>query len=71
MEYRNYRKFTPEAFLHKLDQKINKRIIYNGQNKQYDLFSDIFRIILDPYAPLKTKIIRGNQAKFLTKETNE
>ena len=67
IEYRNYSKFSPEAFLHELDQKLNKGIIYNSHDKQYDLFSDIFRTILGPHAPLKTKIIRGNQAKFMTK----
>ena len=25
IEYRNYSKFSPEAFLHELDQEINKR----------------------------------------------
>ena len=67
-EYGNYSKFCSEAFLHKLDQELNKGIIYNSQDKQCDLFSDIFRTILDHHAPLKTKIIRGNQTKFMTKE---
>ena len=30
MEYCNYSKFSPEAFLHKLDQELNKGIIYNS-----------------------------------------
>ena len=38
------------------------------QDKQFNLFSHIFRIILDHHAPLKTLRIRGNQAKFMTKE---
>ena len=67
IEYRNYNKFSPDTFLHELDQELNKGIICNSQDKQYDLFSDIFRTILDHHAPLKTKIIRGNQAKFMTK----
>ena len=71
IEYRNYSKFSPEAFLHELDQELNKGIIYNSQDKQYDLFSDIFRAILDHHAPLKAKRIRGNQAKFMTKELSK
>ena len=71
IEYCNYSKFSPEAFLHKLDQELKKGIIYNSQDKQYDLFSDIFRTILDHHAPLKTKTIRGNQAKFMTKELSK
>ena len=47
IEFRNYNKFSPEAFLHELDQELNKGIIYNSQDKQYDLFSDFFRTILD------------------------
>ena len=53
IEYRNYSKFSPEAFLHELDQELNKGIIYNNQDKQYDLYSDIFRTILDHHTPLK------------------
>ena len=71
IEYRNYSKFSTEAFPHELDQELNKGIIYNSHDKQYDLFSDIFRTILDHHAPLKTKIIRGNQAKFMTKELSK
>ena len=71
IEYRNYSKCSPEAFLHELDQEHNKGIICNSQDKQHDLFSDIFRTILDHHAPLKTKSIRGNQAKFMTKELSK
>ena len=71
MEYHNYSKFNAGAFVHELEQELNKSIIYNSQDKQYDLFSVIFRTILDPHAPLKTKSIRGNQAKFMTKELSK
>ena len=60
IEYHNYSKFIIEAFLHELDQELNKVIIDNSQDKQYDLFSNIFRTVLDHHAPLKTKRIRGN-----------
>ena len=63
IEYRNYSKFSPEAFLHELDQELSKGIIY--------LVFRYFRTILDHHAPLKTKSIRGNQAKFMTKELNK
>ena len=71
IEYRNYGKFSPEAFLHELDQQLNEGIIYNSQDKQRDLFSDIFRTILDHHSPLKTERIRDNQAKFMTKELSK
>ena len=60
IEYGNYSKFGAEAFPEKLDQELNKGIIYNSQDKQCDLFSDIFRTILDHHVPLKTNRIRGN-----------
>ena len=71
IEYRHYSQFSPEAFLHEIDQELNKGMICSSQDKQYDLFSDIFRTILDLHAPLKTKRIRGNQAKFMTKELSK
>ena len=46
-------------------------IIYNSQDKRYNLFLDIFRTIIDRHAPLKTKRRRGNQAKILTKELSK
>ena len=33
-----------------------------------DIFKSIFRRVLDKHAPLKIKKLRGNQAKFMTKE---
>ena len=40
---------------------------YNDEQK-YDIFTSIFRRVLDKHAPLKMKKFRGNQAKFMTKE---
>ena len=68
IEYRNYSKFSPEPFFHELDQELSKGIIYSSQDKRYDLFSDIFRTILNHHASLKTKIIRANKATVMTKE---
>ena len=70
IEYRNYSKFSPEAFLHKLQQELNRGITCNSEDKQCDLFSDIFRTILDHHVPLKTKTI-GNQATFMTKDLSK
>ena len=33
IDYRNYNKFSPEAFPYELDQELNKGIIYNSQYK--------------------------------------
>ena len=33
----------------------------------YDDFNEIFLIVLDKYAPLKAKVLRGNNAPFMNK----
>ena len=33
----------------------------------FTTFTDVFRSVIDKRAPLKTKIIRGNQVPFMTK----
>ena len=53
----NCSKFSVEVSVHKLDQELDKGIIYNSQDKQYDLFSETFRTVLDHHAPLNTKRI--------------
>ena len=58
IEYRNYSKFSPEAFLNELDQELSKVVICNYQDKWYNLFSDIYRTILDHHLPLKSKRVR-------------
>lgn len=59
-EYHNYSEFSVEIFLDNLDQELN--------SKNYNLFSDIFRTILDHHALLKIRKITGSQAKFMTKK---
>ena len=58
VEYRNYKKFDVTNFLRDLDWEII----------QYSTFSDAFRSVLDRDAPLKRKMIRGNQGSFITKQ---
>ena len=40
---------------------------YNAYDN-YKSFSDVFHNIVDKHAPLKEKIIRGNNAPFMTKD---
>ena len=58
VEYRNYKKFDVTNFLRDLDREII----------QHSTFSDAFRSVLDRDAPLKRKMIRGNQGSFMTKQ---
>ena len=67
IEYRNYKTFDHSKFLRNLDQELIKSNSYNDE-QQYDIFISIFRKVIDKHAPLKMKKLRGNQAKFMTKE---
>ena len=44
-------------------------LLENFENKimDYDDFNEIFLIVLDKYAPLKEKVLRGNNAPFMNK----
>ena len=67
IEYRNYKTFDQNEFLRNLDQELVKSNSYNDE-QQYDIFTSIFRRVLDEHAPLKIKKLRGNQVKFMTKK---
>ena len=43
-------------------------LLLNDPNYAYIEFQDIFKAVVDRHAPLKTKEIRGNQARFINKE---
>ena len=60
-----------QIFLRDLDQEIIQGEMYKYNNDMYSTFSDIFRSVLDRYAPLKWKMITGNQGPFMTKQLNK
>ena len=68
VEYRNYKKFNVTNFLRDLDQEMIQGEMYQYVNDMYSTFSEIFRSVLDTHAPLKWKMIRGNQVPFMTKQ---
>ena len=45
-------------------------LVYMYKNNG-DMFSACFRRVLDKHAPLKTKMVRGNQSLFMTKELSK
>ena len=45
--------------------------MYKYSNDMYSAFSDVFRSVLDRHAPLKRKMIRGNQGPFITKQLSK
>ena len=65
--FRDYKKFDEQNFLHDLDQQIIKGKFYEVKN-MYESFSDTFKAVVNKHATLKEKIVRGNNAPFMTKE---
>ena len=45
--------------------------MYKYNNDMYSAFSNVFRSVLDRHAPLKRKMIRGNQAPSITKKLSK
>ena len=58
---------TKIIFFTNLTKKLTKGSICKEKH-QDDVFTNIFRMVLDKHAPLKKKIFRGNKAPFMTKE---
>ena len=67
VEYRNYKKFEVTKFLGDLGQGE----MYEYNNDMYSTFTDVFRWVLHRHAPLKRKMIRGNQGLFMTKQLSK
>ena len=41
--------------------------MYKTENDMFTTFTDVFTSVIDKHAPLKTNIVRGSQAPFMTK----
>ena len=41
------------------------------ETMSYEIFSEIFKTLINQYAPMKQKIVRGNQSPFMTKELSK
>ena len=67
IQYRNYKKFDHKKFLSELN-KTQLITSDNDPNVMYKELVENFSRILDKYAPLKNKTIRGNNAAFMNKE---
>ena len=68
--YRNYRKFNEANFLN--DVK-NANFVCDTDNPEinYDNLVQVFGSIIEKHAPLKQKIVRGNEAPFMNKELKQ
>ena len=62
--------FDETKFLHDLDQEMIKGSFYRHE-EVFAVFPSVFRDVLDRHAPLKQKMVRGNNAPFMTKQLNK
>ena len=67
LSYRNYKNFDESKFLNNLDKTIINFDNKNS-NQDYNVLSNRFLEVVNVQAPLKTKIVIGNDAPFLGKQ---
>ena len=67
IKYRSFKNFSEEAFLLELEECMRERNISN-EFDPFESFSSDFKNILESHAPLKFKLVRGNDAPFMTKQ---
>ena len=66
INYRKYKNFDRNSFLHDL-----RNMLYNYCINDYNDFYQIFTIILDRHAPMKTKFLSPNNSPHITKELRQ
>ena len=67
MKYRSFKHFNEDNFLHDLEECMQNRS-FSNEIEPFENFSLDFKNILENHAPLKSKVIRGNDAPFITKD---
>ena len=67
IRYRSYKKFDPEKFLQDVTN-IDFKADVKDADLAYRNLSSAFRKLIDKYAPLKTKVQRGNTAPFMNQQ---
>ena len=65
--HRNYKKFDEKSFLHDLRNK-NFSMSSNDPNVNYKPITENFVEAIDKHAPLKKKLVRGNQVPFMNRD---
>ena len=66
INYRNYRYFSNDRFKEKVTSELSKVVLENI-DKGFNKFLDVCKDILNMYAPLKKKYIRGNNSPFMNR----
>ena len=66
INYRSYKNFQEGKFIKDLKSITFENIL--NENSPYDTLTDKFEELINQHAPLKMKLVRGNQAPFMNKE---
>ena len=67
IKYRSYKNFDEKRFLAEV-QKADFSCDSNDPNEQYDNLLQKFQSLIDIHAPIKQKIVRGNDAPFMNRD---
>ena len=65
--YRDYNMLDEAKFLHDLDKEMITDSFYRHE-EAFAVFSSVFRNVVDRHVPLNQKMVRGNNAHFMTKQ---
>ena len=63
VHYHNYKNFNEQDFKLELRGKLEVDVV----DANYETFHNVYLNVLNKHAPIKTKVIRGNQAPYITK----
>ena len=66
INYRTYKYFDPCAFLEEIEHASLTSDNTNDPNEMFQHFSTNFETVLNKYAPMKTKFLRGNHKPFVS-----
>ena len=69
IQYRDYSRFDADKFLQQLNEIYRTSAVSEDcPDIAYNTFAEKFCNTINKHAPLKKKMIRGNQAPFMNKE---
>ena len=68
IKYRDTKKFDEIAYKNEILKIEFYKIINSNVEDSYKLLSDTVHDVIEKHAPMKTKILRGNNAPFMTKD---
>ena len=69
--YRSVKRFEKTTFLRDLNSRLIQGELHKNCQEPYNKLMQIFSEVLDNHAPVKQKVVSGNQAPFMTKDLSK